>query len=41
MARHYLRASIDVSRGFGLKAFSGDELYTIHLATLKYWHKLA
>ena len=35
MARHYLRASIDGGRGFGLKAFSEDELYTIHLATLE------
>lgn len=35
MTRHYLRAGIDGSRGFGLKAFSEDELYTIHLATLE------
>jgi trimethylamine--corrinoid protein Co-methyltransferase len=35
MTRHCLRAGIDGSRGFGLKAFSDDELYAIHLATLE------
>ena len=35
MTRHRLRAGIDGSRGFGLKAFSDDELYAIHIATLE------
>jgi trimethylamine--corrinoid protein Co-methyltransferase len=35
MMRHRLRAGIDGSRGFGLRAFSDDELYTIHIATLE------
>jgi len=35
MMRHRLRAGIDGSKGFGLKAFSDDELYAIHIATLE------
>jgi len=33
--RPHLRAGMDVSKGFSLKTFSEDELYTIHLATLE------
>ena len=35
MIKPHLRAGMDVSKGFSLKAFSDDELYTIHLATLE------
>lgn len=35
MIRPYLRVGMDVSKGFSLKAFSNDELYAIHLATLE------
>ena len=35
MIKPHLRVGMDVSKGFSLKTFSDDELYTIHLATLE------